>query len=84
MVSKEGCLSPKLLLCGSFEIPQQNLLTGVSELLLSFVKFDTIPNDVLIEYYCMVKDLNDDVNRSILRLTFQFIHQTGWFDYDNS
>ena len=53
----------------------------VSELLRSFVQIDTLPNNVLIE--CLLygdKNLTDDINRSKLELTLEFIHRTGLFD----
>ena len=70
-----------LLLCPSFEMQRRDFLAGVSELLRSFVQIDTLPNNVLIE--CLLygnKNLTDDVNRSILELTLEFIHRTGRFD----
>ena len=70
-----------VLLCPSFEMQRRDFLAGVSELLRSFVQIDTLPNNVLIE--CLLygdKNLTDDVNRSILELTLEFIHRTGRFD----
>ena len=63
------------------EMTCRDFLAGVSELLQSFVQIDTLPNNVLIE--CLLygdKNLTDDVNRSILELTLEFIHRTGRFD----
>ena len=70
-----------LLFCPSFEMQRRDFLAGVSELLRSFVQIDTLPNNVLIE--CLLygdKNLTDDVNRSILELTLEFIHRTGRLD----
>ena len=59
----------------------RDFLIGVSDLLRSFVQIDTLPNSVLIEYSLYGdKSLTDDVNRSMLELTLEFIHRTGRFD----
>ena len=70
-----------LLHCPSFDIQRRDLLAGVSEILQSFFQINDLPNNVLVELLLYVdKNLTDDVNRSILELTLDFIHQTGRFE----
>ena len=56
-----------LLLCP--DIQRRDLLAGVSELLRPFV---------LVQYLLYGnKELSDDVNKNMLKLTLNFIHKTG-------
>ena len=67
-----------LLLCPSFDIHRRDLLAGVSELLRPFVQINTLPNNVLVQYLLYGnKELSDDVNKNLLKLTLNFIHKTG-------
>ena len=67
-----------LLLCPSFDIQRRDLLAGVSELLRPFVQINTLPNNVLVQYLLYGnKELPDDVNKNLLKLTLNFIHKTG-------
>ena len=67
-----------LLLCPSFDIQRQDLLAGVSELLRPFVQIETLPNNVLVQYLLYGnEELPNDVNRTILEHTLNFIHTTG-------
>ena len=67
-----------LLLCPSFDNQRQDLLAGVSELLRPFVQIETLPNNVLVQYLLYGnEELPNDVNRTILEHTLNFIHATG-------
>ena len=67
-----------LLLCPSFDIQRRDLLAGASELLRPFVRINTLPNNVLVQYLLYGnKELPDDVNKNLLELTLNFIHKTG-------
>ena len=69
-----------LLLCPSFEIQHRNLLARVFALLrpLGYV---TIPNEPLTHLLLYGdKDFPNDLNKNILELTLEFIHETGQFD----
>ena len=70
-----------LLHCPSFNIQRQDLLAGVSEVLQPFVQINTLSNNVLVQLLLYGdKDLSSDVNKHVLQLTLNFIHQTGRFD----
>ena len=67
-----------LLLYPSFYIQRRDLLAGASELLRPFVRINTLPNNVLVQYLLYGnKELPDDVNKNLLELTLNFIHKTG-------
>ena len=69
-----------LLLCPSFDIQGRHLLAGVSVALRPFVEIDSLSNNVLVQLLLYGdKNLSNDVNRSILKLTLDFIHKTGRF-----
>ena len=69
-----------LLLCPSFDIQRRDLLAGVSVALRPFVEIDSLSNNVLVQLLLYGdKNLSNDVNRSILELTLDFIHKTGRF-----
>ena len=69
-----------LLLCPSPEIPRRDLLAGVFALLRPF-GFTNLPNNVLMEILLYGdKNLPNELNKSILLLTLQFIHKSGRFD----
>ena len=60
------------------DIQRQDLLAGASELLRPFVRINTLPNNVLVQYLLYGnKELPDDVNKNLLELTLNFIHKTG-------
>ena len=67
-----------LLLCPSFHNQLQDLLAGVTELLRPFVQIETLPNNVLVQYLLYGnEELPNDVNRTILEHTLNFIHTIG-------
>ena len=69
-----------LLPCPSFEIQRRNLLARVFALLrpLGYVK---MPNEALMHLLLYGdKDLSSDLNKNILELTLEFIHETGRSD----
>ena len=69
-----------LLLCPSFEIQRRNLLARVFALLrpLGYVNIPNEPLTHLLLYGD--KDFPNDLNKNILELTLEFIHETGRFD----
>ena len=71
-----------LLLCPSFDFHRRHLLAGVSVLLQQFDEINSLPNDVLDVQILLygVKNLSNEINKSILELTLVFIHNTGRFD----
>ena len=70
-----------LLHCPSFNIQRRDLLAGVSEVLQPFVQINALSNKVLVQLLLYGdKDLSSDVNKHVLELTLNFIHQTGRFD----
>ena len=70
-----------LLYCPSFNIQQRDLLTGVSVVLQSFVQINTVSNNVLVKILLYGdKSLSNDINKHVLELTSNFIHQTGRSD----
>ena len=70
-----------LLLCPSFDVQRQDLLSGIVELLRPFVQIVNLSNDALAQLLLYGdKDLSNEVNRDILKLTLRFIHETGRFD----
>ena len=70
-----------LLLCPSFSIQRRDLLAGLSVVLQPFVQINTLSNNVLVQLLLYGdKDLSSDVNKHVLELTLNFIHQTGRFD----
>ena len=69
-----------LLLCAAFEIQRRNLLARVFALLrpLGYVN---IPNEPLMQLLLYGdKDFPNDLNKNILELALEFIHETGQFD----
>ncbi len=70
-----------LLLCPSFENQRRNLLAGVSEVLQPFFEVNSLSNNALVQILLYGDEkLSIDINKSILKLTLTFIHQTGRFD----
>ena len=70
-----------LLLCPSFDVQQQDLLAGIAELLRPVVQIADLSNDALTQLLLYGdNNLSNNVNRSILKLTLRFIHETGRFD----
>ena len=68
-----------LLLCQSFEAERRNLLAAVFELLQPY-GYTNLPNKVLTQLLLYGdKDLPNNLNRSIIGLTLQYIHTTGRF-----
>ena len=69
-----------LLLCPSFEIQRRNLLARLFALLrpLGYVNIPNEPLTYLLLYGD--KDFPNDLNKNILELTLEFIHETGRFD----
>ena len=69
-----------LLLCPSFDIQRRDLLAGVSELLRPFAQINSLSDNVLTQILLYGnRDLSNEVNKSILELTLNFIHKTGRF-----
>ena len=69
-----------LLLCPSFAVPRRDLLTGVLALLRPYGYVNN-SNEALMQVLLYGdKSLPDDLNKSILLLTLNFIHQTGRLD----
>ena len=67
-----------LLLCPSFDIRRRDLLAGVSELLRPFSQINSLPNNVVIQLLLYgEKNLSDDVNKHLVELTLNFMHNTG-------
>ena len=74
-----------LLLCPSFDVQRRHLLAGVSVLLRQFVEINSLSNDVLVQILLYGdKNLSNEINKSILKLTLVFIHNTGRFDKKKS
>ena len=70
-----------LLHCPSFNIQRRDLLAGVSVVLQPFVQINTLSNNVLVQLLLYGdKNLSSDVNKHVLELTLNFIHQSGRFD----
>ena len=69
-----------LLLCPSFDTQRRDLLAGVLALVRPFGL--TNPSNEVLTQLLMYgnKDFPDEINRNILELTLQFIHETGRFD----
>ena len=70
-----------LLLCPSFDTQRQDLLAGVLALVRPF-GLTNPSNEVLTQTVNIDgnKDFPDEINRNILELTQQFIHEAGRFD----
>ena len=69
-----------LLLCPSFAVPRRGLLTGVLALLRPY-GYVSNSNEALMQVLLYGdKNLPNDLNKSILFLTLNFIHQTGRLD----
>ena len=69
-----------LLLCPYFDLQRQNLLAGIYALLrpLGYVN---LKNDALLQILLYGDDdFPNSLNRHILELTLQFIHETGRFE----
>ena len=70
-----------LLHCPSFNIQRRDFLAGVSVVLQAFVQINTLSNNGLVQFLLYGdKNLSSDVNKHVLELTLNFIHQTGRFD----
>ena len=70
-----------LLLCPSYDIQRRDLLAGVSELLRPCVRMNSLPNNVLVQILLYGdKDFPIDVNKNVLKLTLNFIHNRGRFN----
>ena len=69
-----------LLLCPSFDTQRRDLLAGVLALIRPFGL--TKPSSEVLTQLLIYgnKDFPDEINRNILELTLQFIHETGRFD----
>ena len=64
----------------SFDTQRRDLLAGVLPLIRPF-GLTNPSNDVLTQLLMYGnKDFPDEINRNILELTLQFIHETGRFD----
>ena len=67
-------------LCPSFDTQRRDLLAGI----LAFVRTFglTNPSNEVLTQLLMYgnKDFPDEINRNILKLTLQFIHEIGRFD----
>ena len=69
-----------LLLCPSFDVPHRDLLAGISALLRPLGHTNP-SNEFLMRILLYgVKDFPAGINKDILLLTLQFIHETGRFD----
>ena len=69
-----------LLLCPSFAVPRRGLLTGVLALLRPY-GYVSNSNEALMQVLLYGdKNLPNDLNKSILLLILNFIHQTGRLD----
>ena len=69
-----------LLLCPSFDVQRCDLLVEISQLLEPFVQINNLLNSFLIKLLLYGdKDFLDSINKCILQLTINFIHQTGRF-----
>ena len=69
-----------LLLCPSFDVQRRDLLAEISQLLQPFVQINNLSNTVLIKLLLYGdKDFSDSINKGILQLTINFIHNTGRF-----
>ena len=67
--------------CPSFNIQRRDLLAGMSVVLQPFVQINTLSNNVLVQLLLYGdKNLSSDVNKHVLKLTLNFIHQSGRFD----
>ena len=63
------------------QMKRRNLLAEVSQLVRPFVQTNNLSNVVLIKLLSYGdKDLSDNMNKNILKLTLNFIHKTGRFD----
>ena len=66
-----------LLLCPSFAVERRNILATVFKLMQPFGYTD-LSNEVLTQLsQDGDKDLPNDLNRNILKLTIQYMHETG-------
>ena len=68
-----------LLLCPSFDTQRRDLLAGVLALIRPF-GLTNPSNEVLTQLLVYGNDFPDEINRNILELTLQLIHETGRFD----
>ena len=69
-----------LLLCPSFAVPRRDLLTGILALLRPYGYVNN-SNEALVQVLLYGdKNFPNDLNKSILLLTLNFIHQTGRLD----
>ena len=72
-----------LLLCPSFDVQRQDLLSEIARLLQPVIQIADLSNDALTQLLLYGDhDLSNNWNRSILELTLRFIHETGRFDWD--
>ena len=69
-----------LLLCPSFDAQRRDLLAGVYDVLRPF-GHSNLSNKVLTQLLLYGDEkFSDDLNRTILNLTIQFIRETGRFE----
>ena len=72
---------PFLLLCPSFNIQRRDLPVGVSAVLQPLAQINTLSSNVLVQLLLYDdKELSSDVNKHVIELTLNLIHQTGRFD----
>ena len=68
------------LICPSFDIQRRDLLASISVVLRPFAQINCLSHSVLLQpLFYGDKDLPNDVNKHVLQLTLNFIHQTGRF-----
>ena len=66
-----------LLRCHSFQVQRQSLLAGILSLLQP-LGFANISDEMLVQLLLYGdKNFPNEVNRKILELTLQYIHETG-------
>ena len=73
-----------LLLCPSFAVPRTGLLTGALALSRPYGFVNNSKEALMQVLLYGDKNLPNDLNKSILLLTLNFIHQTGRLDYNVS
>ena len=69
-----------LMVYPSFDILRPDFLAGVSDLLGPFAQINTLSNNALIQLFLYFsKDLPDDNDKNMIKLTLRFILPTGRF-----
>ena len=69
-----------LLLCPGFDLQRQSLLAGIYALLRS-LGYVNLKNDALLQLSLYGDDdFPDSLNRHIVEILLQFIHETGRFE----